>query len=96
MGEALDSWDCIPIGCESDPEPGWAKHWIAVIGSRLVVNHPMLLPYHFNPQHLNTFHFGHSKSKCGEYHHDPQRNPPHRGLAYLAQRSRAGATTIFK
>ena len=51
MGEALDSRDWIPIGCESGPESGRAKHWIAVIGSRLVVNHPMLLPYHFNPQH---------------------------------------------
>jgi hypothetical protein len=55
MGEALDSRDYIPIGCESGPESGRAKHWIAVIGSRLVVNHPMLRPlYHLNPQHLNT------------------------------------------
>jgi hypothetical protein len=43
-GEALDSGDWIPIGWESGPEPGRAKHWIAGIGSRLVVNQ-ILNPY---------------------------------------------------
>ena len=50
VGEALDSRDCIANGCESDPESGRAKHWIVGIASRMVVNHPMLLPYQFNPQ----------------------------------------------
>jgi hypothetical protein len=40
----LDSWDCTLNGCESDSESVRAKHWIAGIASRMVLNQ-ILNPY---------------------------------------------------